>query len=439
MRSGILSALAAVLTCASCTVSQTAIPPLSGPSQLALALTITATPATLGQDGVSQATIQVFARDVNAQPVPNQTFVLSMSAVLGNGLTVNGDYGTLSVRSIVTGANGVASAVYTAPVPPSIGSSTRVSINVAPASANGNVTTPSAGAGSLPQSVAITLIPTGVVIPASTPTAAFTTSPSGPTVNNAILFDATASCGGQLVNAACPAGVPAISTYAWTFGDGTTGTGQLISHTFTTPASFSATLTVTNAGGGSASVTQTIAVVLPGAPTAGFSFSPSAPVVSQAVNFNGSGSTVAFGHSITQFAWNFGDGTVDTTSGINAQHPYSSANTYSVSLTITDDTGQRASTSNSVVVGTGAPTAAFTFVVTNAGTHTLSFDGGSSVAIAPATITNYAWLFGDGNSSSGAASTTSHPYGAAGTYTVTLTVTDSSSRTGRFSQQVTVP
>jgi PKD repeat protein len=78
--------------------------------------------------------------------------------------------------------------------------------------------------------------------------------------------------------------------------------------------------------------------------------------------------------------------------------------------------------------------------VSDAATHTMAFDASGSVAVGGATITSYAWSFGDGQSAAASSSsTTTHRYNALGTFTVRVTVTDSLGRTGSFSTQVTAP
>ena len=78
------------------------------------------------------------------------------------------------------------------------------------------------------------------------------------------------------------------------------------------------------------------------------------------------------------------------------------------------------------------PVASFTFPCTNL---TCAFDGSGSTD-ADGLITSYAWTFGDGGSDTGA--TPSHTYVTAGTYTVTLQVTDNDGATGSVAHQVTV-
>ncbi len=78
------------------------------------------------------------------------------------------------------------------------------------------------------------------------------------------------------------------------------------------------------------------------------------------------------------------------------------------------------------------PTASFTF---NCNDLNCSFDGSGS-SDSDGTIASYAWAFGDGANGSGV--NTSHTYGNAGTFNVTLTVTDDDGATDSQTQPVTV-
>jgi PKD repeat protein len=79
------------------------------------------------------------------------------------------------------------------------------------------------------------------------------------------------------------------------------------------------------------------------------------------------------------------------------------------------------------------PVASFTY---NPVGLAVSFDATGSTTTPPATITNYAWVFGDSGTGTGA--TPSHTYLTAGSYTVGLTVTDSNGGTSSTSQTVGV-
>ena len=84
-------------------------------------------------------------------------------------------------------------------------------------------------------------------------------------------------------------------------------------------------------------------------------------------------------------------------------------------------------------VGATAPTASFSSNVTGT---TAQFNAVGSTVSAGRTISGYTWDFGDGTTGTGVSP--SHDYGAAGTYDVTLTVTDSAGSKGSVTNPVVV-
>jgi PKD repeat protein len=66
-------------------------------------------------------------------------------------------------------------------------------------------------------------------------------------------------------------------------------------------------------------------------------------------------------------------------------------------------------------------------------------NGSASTDTAPGTITSYAWNWGDSTPvTSGTAATANHTYTTAGTYTISLTVTDNGGATGTTTRSVSV-
>lgn len=438
--------LATLVLSAACTTSQTNVPPLSGPSELALSLRLVAVPDSITQDGASQASIEVTAFDANGKTCAGLPVRLDMA--VGGAIQ---DFGTLSARTIVTASDGKARAIYTAAPPPSStagGSGTTVLILATPSSSVNCGSNQAVGNfdGANRQQVAIRLIPPGVVVaPAVTPTARFTFS-TPVSINTATSFDGSSSCPGALNSAgSCAPSSTAASTitsYAWRFGDGGTGTGQIASHTFTSVGTFTVTLTVTNDRGVTGSSSQTITTELSAAPTGDFAVSPSNPVIGSGVLFNADGITAAPGHAITSYAWDFGDPSPgaqgNSGSGPHVSHVYNAAGGYNVVLTVTDDTGQRKTFTKAVAVASGQPKAAFAFA--NLGGQMIGVDGSGSTAAGTAVIQTYAWTWGDASSNSPSTSpVATHQYLVGATYTVTLTVTDNLGRVGTVSQAVTVP
>jgi PKD repeat protein len=203
-------------------------------------------------------------------------------------------------------------------------------------------------------------------------------------------------------------------------------------------------LRVTNNGGKFDRTSTTITVAASALPTPSFVFSPSSPVISQAIQFNASASLAAPGRSLVSFAWNWGDGATST--GQLASHSYTLAGVYNVTLTVTDDAGQSATAPQTVTVGQGNPTAVLSVIKT--GGTSIQADGSQSTASASSTIVSYTFIWGDGTQTGPqatpvASKTYLPPVAPAltSTFTVTLRVTDNAvpPRSGTASQTVTVP
>lgn len=405
---------AAALLVSGCTVKKQKTPPLSGPSELSTAITIQASPDFVAQDGASQSLVTITARDQNAQPIRSQSLRVDLRV---GGVPV--DFGTLSARSVVTDANGRATVVYTAPPAPGAPvPATDVQIVVTPTGTDFQ--------NDVGRSATIRVVPTGVVVPPrGSVTPDFTFTPAAPNDNEPVLFDASAS----------KSSTGTIVQWLWNFDDGSTGSGERVTHAFRSAGTKNVRLTVVDSIGATESITKSVTIGQGALPTATIVTSPSAPVVGQTVNFNASTSRPAPGRTIRSYDWDFGDGS--TGSGATVQHAYATAGTFTVVLTVTDDAGRFATATTSISVGTGLPTADFTFSPASPTVGAaVNFDGGGSVASTGRTIVSYSWSFGDGTTGSGV--TTSKVYGAAGTYTVRLTVTDDQGKTSFITRTITV-
>jgi len=162
------------------------------------------------------------------------------------------------------------------------------------------------------------------------PTAAFTWTPTIGKVNEPVTFDASASTpnGGTIIS------------YEWNFGDTGTGTGKIISHTYTAPGYFTVTLKVTDSEGLWDTETKTIRIVAPHGPTARFTASTTTPRVGQPVTFDASSSTPGWNGThempITEYRWDFnGDGIIDlTTTQKIVTYTFTEVRTYMVTLIV---------------------------------------------------------------------------------------------------------
>jgi PKD repeat protein len=215
-----------------------------------------------------------------------------------------------------------------------------------------------------------------------------------------------------------------IASVVWNFGDGATSTELAPHHTFiavTTATTFTVTLRVVDDGGASDETTQTIEVLPPtgggggtGMPIAQIAVNHFIGPTPLAVTFDASASTAGQG-TITQYSWDFGDGS--TTTGAEVHHTYKPEATheYTATLFVWNSEGNLDTEQVRIIVivpdavsAGDAPIADFSMTdplllydsPTPASTPTLyevSFDPRGSSADAGHSIDYYAWDFGDGS------------------------------------------
>ncbi len=212
--------------------------------------------------------------------------------------------------------------------------------------------------------------------------------------------------------------------FEWEFGDGSTATGMMPTHTYAAAGNFEVKLVVDDGQARSAQSITSAAISAPPvnlAPVANPG-GPYAAAPGQAIVFDGSASADPNGDVLT-YRWNFGDGSAG--SGVTPTHAYAAAGTYTVTLTVSDGQldSNPAATSAEIAVppANRAPTADPGGPYTGDTGVAIGFDGtGSSDPDGDAL--SYRWNFGDGSTGTGA--TPSHAYTAAGRYEVSLVVSD---------------
>jgi chitodextrinase len=319
MRTLKLTLVAAIATTsmAACTIKDIDAPPMAGPSSLARTIIMTADRDTLLQDGLQEAAIRL-----TAQVQPGQSENVRLRAqVYVDGVAQ--DFGTLSNKNPITPTT----IFYRAPAAPTTLAgqvSTRVTIVVTPDD-SGDFR------GELSRELDLLLIPPGVILPSNPSLAAdFKFAPTAPRVFDTVTFDAsTTTNGGVACGQNC--------SYRWNFGDNTGGDGMIVNHTFRTVDTFQVTLTVTDARGAQAVAIKPVTVGAGEPPTADFTFSPTQPSPGRTIFFNASTSKAAAGRFLTEYSWDFGDGS--TATGVSASHTYDEEGTYVVILTVKDNAG----------------------------------------------------------------------------------------------------
>jgi PKD repeat protein len=234
-----------------------------------------------------------------------------------------------------------------------------------------------------------------------------------------------------------PAPGTTITGYSWTFDEPTSGTNSSTlsspSHTFAAPGNYAVTLTETTFDGTNYCTSSKLSnVVVTDGTIADFAF-PDPAYTCDLLTFT-STSTTYSGNSITLLEWDFDEDLVTDATGTTVTHRYNTSGTQVVTLAVTTSDGCKRSISYDVEItnqtiaefGYSQPTSCSPMVFTS-----------TSTTYAGATITGYSWNF-NGTIVSGTATET-FSFATPGTYSVTLTVTNSDGCTDDQLYNVVVP
>ena len=198
----------------------------------------------------------------------------------------------------------------------------------------------------------------------------------------------------------------------WDFGDRSNGSGSSIRHAWSTPGTYSVTLTASNsAGSNTATLQVTIRErVLP--PVARLSASAALVEEGETVRF-----TSLSINNPTATTWDFGDG--QTGSGPTVVKAWANAGTYTVTMRVSNSEGADSATSVvRVLPNLPAPIASFSFAPVSPDTGTAVQFTDTSTGGPP---TEWHWDFGDGSAESTQRNAT-HIFAKTGTFVVRLTV-----------------
>lgn len=354
-------------------------------------VTVRTEPATIPQAG-GTVTVIANVQDIGGGALPSTPVNFTV------------DNGSLSSNSGVTDANGEA----------------RVTLNTTRATK----VTANVGTKTAEFTIAVLLAPTVTL----------TTCTASPTVGIAV------SC--TLTPVAATAGSPLQSaTIEWGDGTGVQNLGAVsgatsVSHTFTSPGTFTATASVFDVNGqrgtGTAAlvvnrVLPTITLTVPDTGTAGIPVAMSvAPPAASTTTQPIVGVTIDFGDGTSRSF-----GAISGTTGFTKT--YATDGGYTVTATVTDASGQRGSSSAGIVIGrAAAPTVTLTHTTAPANTGVVegftvaatAGTGGGSISVVRVTLQDGTVIY------SGSPGSFVYTFPTAGTAVLTATATDAAGNSG---------
>jgi len=210
--------------------------------------------------------------------------------------------------------------------------------------------------------------------------------------------------------------------YLWNFGDGTNSTDKVPAHTYSAPAQYSVTLTVTDQYNNASTTSQNIQV-------------PASPSGLPSIDFNAdvtSGQyplTVQFLDNTTttwadSWQWNFGDGAVSSLR--SPSHTYTTPGQYTVTLRAANVNGEgNEMTKENYIIVQNQPPVITAIADPMNGTFPLKVEFTASATVNNKTVEQSAplikaWLWDFGDSSVTAEQNPTHIYETPGNYAVTV-------------------
>ncbi|MGV6817325.1 MAG: PKD domain-containing protein [Thiotrichales bacterium] len=176
------------------------------------------------------------------------------------------------------------------------------------------------------------------------PSAQATISPQSGTAPLTVNFDASSSTDSD----------GAIVSYQWQLDGVEISTSAADSTSLDMPGQYSLKLTVTDNAGATASLTTPLEVLAPDAPLApdaAFTATPTTGVAPLEVSLSAADSSDPDGQ-ISAYRWDFGDGA--TGSDLSTTHSYDQPGSYTITLTVEDDSGLTATATRQIIVNAPA-------------------------------------------------------------------------------------
>lgn len=207
-----------------------------------------------------------------------------------------------------------------------------------------------------------------------------------------------------------------ITDYIWDFGDGQTGTGTSVTHTYNSSGLFTVRLIIRDIAGCLDTLIKVNYIRING-PTAAFTIPNGGSCLNTEVTFVDNSTGDGF-NPITTWIWNFGDGSIDTLYSPPFTHLYAAAGLYNVWLKTIDAVGCMDSTVTVNTLVISDPVADFT----QSDTLACPFFNINFANLSTGPNLNYLWNFGDGTTSTIAEPV--HVYTTEGNFVIRLLITD---------------